>query len=161
LTVCRSPQTGRVAGVCASHERQAPKRNIGQGVLREGWGLEGDAHAGTAREISLLAAEEVQKACRPRRLAAVPGDFAENIATEGIDLAAVRVGERILVGHAVLQVVGLGKDPAEPHTYVYAGLSLLPEKGVFARVIKGAVVRVGDTVRIEKTGTAGPSSPSK
>ena len=143
-------KTGRVVGVCVSHHRQAPKKNVGQGMLRENWGLEGDAHAGTDREISLLAAEDVQEACEQRRLPAVPGAFAENITTEGIDLGAIRVGERIRVGEATLQVVGLGKDPSEPHTYAYAGISLLPEKGVFAKVIRGSAVKVGDPVRFER-----------
>jgi MOSC domain-containing protein YiiM len=141
---------GRVVGVCVSHHRQAPKKNIDQGILRENWGLEGDAHAGTGREISLLAAEDAQEACEQRRLRALPGVFAENITTRGINLVTVRVGERIRLGDATLQVVGLGKDPSEPHTYAYAGISLLPEKGVFAKVIKGGTVKVGDPVSFER-----------
>lgn len=142
----RKSKKGQVVGVCVSHHRQAPKRDIGQGMVRKNWGLEGDSHAGTERQISLLAAEDIEAACEARRILAPPGSFAENITTRGIDLGQVRVGEQIHVGGARLQVVSLGKDPSEPHTYAYCGISLLPRKGVFARVIIGGSVRVGDTV---------------
>jgi MOSC domain-containing protein YiiM len=140
---------GQVIGVCLSHHRQAPKKNIGQGLLRENWGLEGDSHAGTERQISLLSSEDVKAACKKRKMRALPGAFAENIATRGIDLGKVNVGTQIRLGEAKVEVVGLGKNPSEPHTYGYCGLSLLPEKGVFARVVKGGLVRVGDVVEVD------------
>lgn len=139
---------GHVIGVCLSHHRQAPKKNIGQGMLRENWGLDGDSHAGTERQISLLASEDIEVACQERNIVAPPGSFAENITTRGIDLGQASVGKQIRVGKARLQVAALGKDPSEPHTYAYCGISLLPEKGVFARVITGGPVRVGDTVEL-------------
>ena len=144
---------GRVLGVCLSHHRQAPKKNIQQGILREGWGLEGDSHAGTERQISLLSSEDVEEACKARGIKAPPGSFAENLATQGIDLGRVSVGEHISVGETTLQVVAVGKDPSEPHIYAYCGLSLLPEKGVFARVIRGGPVKVGDAVTLDTPST--------
>lgn len=140
---------GRVVGVCLSHHQKAPKKNIDQGMLREDWGLEGDSHAGTERQISLLASENVEEACKKRDIQAPPGAFAENITTRDIDLGRVRVGEQIRVGEATVQVVALGKDPSVPHTYAYCGISLLPQKGLFARVIAGGLVRVGDIVEVE------------
>jgi len=139
---------GQVVGVCVSHHRRAPKKNIDQGMLREGLGLEGDSHAGTEREISLLASEDVEEVCRARGIRALPGAFAENIRTREVNLGKVRIGGRIRLGEAMVEVVALGKDPSEPHPYGYCGISLLPEKGVFARVVVGGVVRVGDLVEI-------------
>jgi len=139
---------GQIAGVCISHHKRAPKKSIAEGVLKEGVGVEGDSHSGTDREISLLASEDVDEVCRARGIRALPGAFAENIRTQGIDLGTVKIGERIRLGEAVVEVVGLGKDPSEPHTYGYCGVSLLPEKGVFVRVVTGGVVRVGDPVEI-------------
>jgi MOSC domain-containing protein YiiM len=139
---------GHVVGVCISHHRRAPKRNIEEGMLREGLGLEGDSHASTEREISVLTSEDVEEVCRARGIQALPGAFAENIRTRDVDLGKVRIGGRIRLGEAVVEVVALGKDPSEPHPYGYCGISLLPEKGVFARVVVGGVVRVGDPVEI-------------
>jgi MOSC domain-containing protein YiiM len=139
---------GEIVGVCVSHHRRAPKKNIDQGLLKEGLGLEGDSHAGTEREISLLSSEDVEEVCRARGIRALPGSFAENIRTQDIDLGRVQIGERIRLGEATVEVVALGKDPSEPHPYGYCGISLLPEKGVFARVVVGGSVRVGDAVEI-------------
>lgn len=144
----RKSKKGQVVGVCVSHHRQAPKKNIGRGMVRENWGLEGDSHGGTERQISLLASEDIEAVCKARNILAPPGSFAENITTRGIDLRQVRVGKQIRVGEAKLQVVALGKDPSEPHTYAYCGISLLPRKGVFARVATGGPVRVGDSVEL-------------
>jgi MOSC domain-containing protein YiiM len=145
----KKPKKGRIVGICLSHHRQAPKRNIGSGMLKENCGLEGDSHAGSERQISLLASEDAEAACRERHIPTAPGAFAENITTRGVDLGQLRVGGQIRVGEATLQVVGLGKDPSEPHTYAYCGISLLPSKGVFARVITGGRVRMGDSVELE------------
>ena len=142
-------------GVCISHHRRAPKQNIAEGILKEGLGLEGDSHAGTEREISLVSSEDVEEVCRARSIRALPGAFAENIRTQDIDLGGVQIGERIRLGEATVEVVALGKDPSESHPYGYCGISLLPEKGVFARVVVGGMVRVGDLVKImtRSTGT--------
>lgn len=139
---------GQIVGVCVSHHRRAPKKNIAEGMLKEGLGLDGDSHAGTEREISLLASEDVEEVCRLRGIRALPGAFAENIRTRDLNLGDVRIGERIRLGEATVEVVALGKGPSEPHPYGYCGISLLPEKGVFARVVVGGMVRVGDIVKI-------------
>ena len=144
----RAKKKGEVVGVCISHHRRAPKKNITEGILKKGWGLEGDSHGGTEREISLLSSEDVEEICRARSIRALPGAFAENIRTQDIDLGRVKIGDRIRLGEATVEVVALGKDPSEPHPYGYCGISLLPEKGVFARVVMGGVVRVGDPIEI-------------
>ena len=144
----RAREKGDIVGVCMSHHRRAPKKNIDQGMLKQGVGLEGDSHAGTERQISLLASEDVDDICRTRGIQALPGAFAENIRTRNIHLTSVKIGERIRLGEATVEVVALGKDPSEPHPYGYCGISLLPEKGVFARVVADGMVRVGDPVEI-------------
>jgi MOSC domain-containing protein YiiM len=117
--------------------------------------LEGDSHAGTEKEISLLAEEDVQALCRGYNLTAEPGSFAENIRTEGIDLTVLPVGTTLLIGEAKLKVTQIGKDPSQSHTYSYRGHSLLPQKGIFGQVIKSGEVKVGDSVVITQPGTAG------
>ncbi|MBW2056506.1 MAG: MOSC domain-containing protein [Deltaproteobacteria bacterium] len=154
-------EKGRIVGVCSSHHPQAPKKNIDQGMLREDWGLEGDSHAGTKRQVSLLASEDIEAACEKRRIHAPPGAFAENITTSGIDLGRIRVGDRLRLGEAVIEVVAVGKDPSEPRTYSYCGISLLPEKGVFTRVVRSGQVKVGDTVELDSRGRGGRPQPRK
>lgn len=133
--------------VCASKERTEPKVDVGSGELRANYGLVGDAHAGTgAFEVSLIAYESILRARDQYGIDARPGCFADNLAVQGLDVRAIRVGDHIHVGPAVLEVVQIGKPPDAPHTYDFHGVSLLRQEGVFCRVIQGGHVRRGDAV---------------
>jgi MOSC domain-containing protein YiiM len=140
--------------VCRSAQRTDPKTDVGEAELRPGWGLVGDSHAGPARpgrwEISLLAWENVEQLNREHDLDAVPGSFAENLTTRGLDTSRLRVGDRLCIGEqAVLEVEQLGKPSEIAHTYSFHGRSLLPTVGVFCRVVVGGLVHRGDPIRVE------------
>jgi MOSC domain-containing protein YiiM len=98
--------------------------------------------------------ESVRRFEREHGLEVNPGDFAENILTEGVDLGRVRPGMRLQVGEGVLEVIQIGKE-VKPHHYSFHGFRLLPTEGVFCRVVKGGRVRVGDPVMVlDGSGTA-------
>jgi MOSC domain-containing protein YiiM len=147
---------GSIVAVCTSQRRTDPKRDVGEGYLREGYGLVGDAHAGLSeREVSLLALESIERINEEQGIGASPGDFAENLTTRGIDLVSLSIGTRLRAGEAVLEVVQIGKPPHVAHTYSFQGLSLLPTEGIFCQVTKGGRVRRGDEmVVIEEEGEA-------
>jgi len=140
--------TGRVIGVCVSKRRSDPKENVGRGYIRKGVGLVGDSHAGTEKEVSLLAMEAIQALCQRADIVAGPGSFAENITTEGLEWRQLHVGTKIQAGGARLKVLGIGKDPSAPHTYSFQGYSLLREEGIFCKVTRSGWVQVGDVVKI-------------
>ena len=140
--------------VCRSLQRSDPKSDVGEGELRPGWGLVGDSHAGPARpgrwEISLLAWENAERLNREHGLGAIPGRFAENLSTLGLDTSRLHVGHRLRIGEqALLEVEQLGKPPEMAHTYSFRGHSLLPTVGVFCRVVQGGVVRAGDPICLQ------------
>jgi len=138
-----------IVAVCQSQQRTDPKVDIGEGELRAGHGLVGDAHAGLSeRQVSLLAIESIERANREHGISAGPGSFAENLTTKGLDLGTLRVGDRLRVGEAELVVVQLGKPPEAVHTYNYQGVSILPREGVFCRVVRGGRVRRGDRIAL-------------
>jgi MOSC domain-containing protein YiiM len=139
---------GKVIGVCISRRKSDPKQNVGKGLLQKGLGLVGDSHAGTEKEVSLLAIESLHKLHRQAGIFAEPGSFAENITTEGIDLISLPVGSQLQVGEAKLMVVQIGKDPSQPHTYQYQGFSLLPTEGVFCKVIESGEITEGDPIKV-------------
>jgi MOSC domain-containing protein YiiM len=139
-----------VVGVCTSQKKADPKENVGQGVLEKGLGLAGDSHAGTEKEVSLLAIESIQRLCQDTGISAGPGCFAENITTEGIDLTSLSIGSKLRVGEASLEVIQIGKDSSQPHTYSYQGHSILPTQGVFCKVIESGEVKIGDAIRMIK-----------
>ena len=136
--------------MCASQRRTDPKENVGKGLLKKGLGLAGDSHAGSEKEVSLLAIESIQRLCRETGISAAPGSFAENITTEGIELTSLPLGTHLIVGEARLMVIQIGKDPSQPHTYSYQGHSILPKEGVFCKVVESGEVRIGDPIRMIK-----------
>jgi MOSC domain-containing protein YiiM len=141
----------RIKAVCRSERRADPKVDVGRGELRAGWGLVGDSHAGPPHpgrwQISLLAWESVEQLNERQGLHAVPGSFAENLTTMGLDSSRLRVGDRLKIGDGVvLEVEQLGKPPEIAHTYRFEGTSLLPAEGVFCSVVVGGTVAVGDEI---------------
>ncbi len=127
-----------ILSINVSAEKGAQKKPVERAVLREGHGIEGDAHAGDwHRQVSLLADEDIQ-GMRGKGVELSFGDFAENITTRGIDLAALPVGTRLNVGPALLEVTQIGKEcHSRCAIYEAVGDCVMPRKGIFARVLRG------------------------
>jgi MOSC domain-containing protein YiiM len=143
-------ERSKVVGICISQKRTEPKKNVGVGFIKIGVGLGGDSHAGTEKEVSLLAVESIQTLCQETGLSAGPGSFAENITTEGIDLFSIPIGSTLQIGKAKLRVIQIGKDLSQAHTYNYQGYSILSKEGVFCKVIQSGMVKMGDPIKICK-----------
>ena len=145
----------RVIAVCRSDKKGTRKEVVGEGLFKEDYGFVGDAHADccTHRQVSLLARESIDK-MRNLGFDVGPGDFAENLTTEGIDLVSLPLGTNISIGEGVtLEITQIGK---ECHTgcaiFRQIGKCVMPKEGVFAKVIRGGIVGTGDQIRIEKDG---------
>ena len=143
----------RVRAVCSSRRRIEPKVSVGRGEFRAGWGLVGDSHAGPPHpnrwQIALLAWEDSERLNAAENLDAVPGSFAENLSTVGLDTARLNVGDRLRIGDQVLlEVEQLGKPPEIAHTYNFRGFSLLPHKGVFCGIVQGGWVKAGNRITV-------------
>ena len=140
-----------VVAVCTSKKKGTKKEAVAEGLLKEDYGLIGDAHADcqTNRQVSLLAVESIDK-MRHLGLKLSPGDFAENITVEGIDLCRLPIGTRILVGdEVILEVTQIGKEcHAACAIRRQVGQCIMPEEGVFARVVQGGSVKPEDKVEI-------------
>ncbi len=138
----------KVVAVCISKNKGERKTPVASVELVVNHGIAGDAHAGEwHRQVSLLARESIAK-MQKMGLAVDAGDFAENITTEGIDLPSLPVGTRLAIGPTLLEVTQIGK---ECHTrcaiYYQAGDCVMPKEGIFARVLTGGTVTVGDPIR--------------
>jgi MOSC domain-containing protein YiiM len=139
---------GTVVAVCTSDRKGIRKRNVGEAPLKADWGFEGDAHAANwHRQVSLLAMESIDK-MRQKGLNVSPGSFAENLTTRGIDLLALPIGSRVRVGSETkLEITQHGKLCHERCAIYYAaGDCVMPREGIFARVLKGGWVKVGDAI---------------
>lgn len=143
--------SARVVSVNISDKKGIRKKPVAEVVLAAEYGIEGDAHASSAwhRQVSLLALESINK-MKEMGLNVSPGDFAENITTEGIDLVSLPVGTRIRIGAEVVgEVSQIGK---ECHTrcaiYYQAGDCVMPKEGIFIRVLEGGKVKRGDRISV-------------
>jgi FdhD protein len=143
----------KIIAVCKSEEKGTRKKAAAEGILKEDYGLVGDAHADccTHRQVSLLAMESIDKMKR-LGFEVGPGDFAENLTTQGVELMSLPVGTKISIGKdALLEVTQIGK---ECHSgcaiYQEIGKCIMPKEGIFARVTHGGCVRAGDRIKIGK-----------
>jgi MOSC domain-containing protein YiiM len=142
----------RVVAVSVSDRKGVVKDNVPEITLVVEHGVAGDAHAeGGKRQVSLLALESIER-MQAAGAAVKPGDFAENITTRGLDLASLPIGTRLKIGaEAELILSQIGK--ACHHGCAIrelVGDCIMPREGVFARVIRGGVVRPGDPVVVEE-----------
>jgi MOSC domain-containing protein YiiM len=141
---------GRIIAVCTSEKKGTRKTPVAEVKIEAGCGVAGDAHADcqTHRQVSLLAVESIDK-MRRRGFELNPGDFAENITTEGIDLVSLPAGATILAGdNVVLEISQIGKEcHAACAIHRQVGDCIMPREGIFARVIRGGMVKPGDTIR--------------
>ncbi len=126
--------------------RKQPRPEI---ALIADHGVEGDGHAGPwHRQVSLLAQESVDS-MRAKGLDVGPGDFAENITTEGVAVAELPIGTRLRMGGCLVEVTQIGKV-CHDHCAIYraAGDCVMPREGIFARVLEGGSLRAGDEIAV-------------
>jgi MOSC domain-containing protein YiiM len=141
----------KIIAVCRSDKKGMKKTAVPVGKFRKQFGMVGDAHADEKwhRQVSLLAQESVNK-MRNLGVDVGPGDFAENLTTEGIELVTLPIGTRLSVGKdVVLEVSQIGKE-CHTHCAIFqqVGTCVMPTEGIFARVIKGGSIKAGDSIQV-------------
>ena len=141
---------GKIVAINTSSTKGIRKKNVGRSRLLPQFGIEADAHAGDwHRQVSLLALESIEKMVR-LGLKVGPGDFAENITTQGLDLLTLPIGTRFRMGpKALLEVTQIGKVCHTRCAIFYqAGDCVMPKEGIFARVLEGGEIQVGDDILV-------------
>ncbi|MDA8090288.1 MAG: hypothetical protein M0Z61_08735 [Nitrospiraceae bacterium] len=144
---------GKIVSLNVSEKKGLRKKPVQEVLLKTGYGIEGDAHASSSwhRQVSLLAIESIKK-MQDKGLDVKPGDFAENITTEGIDLLSLPVGTQLTIGEGIeVEVSQIGKEcQTRCAIYYQAGDCVMPKEGIFVKVLSGGLVKKGDRI------TAGP-----
>ena len=140
---------GTVLAVCVSREKGTQKENIGTAMFLEDWGIQGDAHAGKwHRQVSLLSHEKIE-AFRARGAEVADGAFGENLVVAGIDFRSLPLGTCFQCNDVVLKLTQIGKECHNGCAiYQAMGECIMPREGVFAQVLHGGTISVGDTLRI-------------
>lgn len=145
---------GKVYSINYSKAKGVPKMQALSAVLVKNHGIKDDAHAGTElRQVSLLPMESVRGQMEAARIknATVEiraGIYAENITTEGINLALLKIGDKLMVGGgAMLKITKIGKECHKRCAiYHQVGDCIMPREGIFAEVLEGGAIAVGDSV---------------
>ena len=145
----------KITSINISPKKGTFKQPVERAELKVDHGIVGDAHAGNwHRQISLLAQESIDKMTALGLSDLVPGKFAENITTQGIELFTLPVGTRLRLGECLVEVTQIGKE-CHQHCEIYkkVGQCIMPHEGIFVKVLVPGVVRVGESIAIEEAET--------
>jgi len=149
-TFQRKEVAGKVLSVNISDKKGIVKEPLEEGLFIEEFGLDKDAHSGKwHRQVSLLGIESFRKMKNEGIDDLLPGDFAENITTEGLVLYELPVGTKLVIGDTIQEVTQIGKECHVGCAIAQkVGKCVMPKEGIFTRVIKGGIVRKGDLIEI-------------
>ena len=139
---------GKIVAICISKKKGVQKKDIKRCKLIENHGLEGDAHAGSwHRQISLLS-KEARLVMENKGAKLSDGDFGENLLTEGIDFANIKVGNKLRLGKdALVRITQIGKECHDKCSIYYqVGDCIMPREGIFAEVLKGGEIKIDDDI---------------
>jgi MOSC domain-containing protein YiiM len=141
---------GQVIAVNISEEKGVPKHPVDKGYFEVNHGLVGDAHAGNwHRQVSLLAAESIEKTKLVDKKGECIGMFAENLTTKGLILHEMPVGTRLKIGETIMEVTQIGKECHHGCAIKeIVGDCIMPREGIFTKVITPGWIRTGDNIEI-------------
>jgi MOSC domain-containing protein YiiM len=140
---------GKILAICTSEKKGTAKQMINEAEFKVDHGIVGDAHAGNwHRQISLLSFEKIED-FRSRGGEVDFGAFGENVVVEGIDLSKLPVGTKLAIGDILLEVTQIGKVCHDRcHIFYTVGDCIMPREGIFTKVLKGGIVKVGNTIEV-------------
>ena len=140
---------GLITAICISDRRGIQKKPVSEVFLKENWGIEGDAHAGNwHRQVSLLDQEKIDE-FNKKGANVSPGTFGENIIVSGINVLSLPIGSYLKIGDALLELTQRGKE-CHDHCQIYykMGECIMPKTGMFAKVLQGGSIKVGDEIKV-------------
>lgn len=140
-----------IKAVCISEKKGTAKKNIGESEIVENFGLKDDAHGGTwHRQVSLLSYDKIEE-FKALGVDVKDGDFGENLIVEGLDLSKLPIGTKLGINQVMLEVTQIGKECHSGCAIAQAvGKCIMPTEGIFARVLRGGTVKIGDEVSIKE-----------
>lgn len=139
---------GKVISINISENKGTVKKPVDEVFVIENYGIEGDAHAGAHwhRQLSFLSIDSINK-MKEKGLNISYGDFAENITVEGIDLMELEIGTKLQIGEVIVEITQKGKScHSKCEIFKTVGDCIMPKEGIFAKVLKGGKIRIGDSI---------------
>jgi MOSC domain-containing protein YiiM len=146
----------RIVAVSISDRKGEKKHNIPEARLIPDHGLDQDAHAGNwHRQVSLLDMQSIAR-IREKGLDVEPGNFAENITTEGIRLWELPIGTQMQLGRqVVVEVTQIGKECHNRCAIFHqVGDCVMPREGIFVKVLVPGTIKPGDPIAVMDQATS-------
>jgi len=142
----------KILSLNISKKRGIPKTPVDEVEVIKDCGIKSDAHCkkSSKRQVSLLSTVSIQK-INDKGLNVKYGDFAENITVRDIPLYEIPVGTKIRFENGVIMdVTQIGKECHDRcKIYEITGDCVMPREGIFAKVLKGGSIRVGEEIIVE------------
>lgn len=141
----------KINAICISERRGTAKSLVESATISTEWGIVGDAHAGDwHRQISFLSQAAVDE-FKARGAKGEAGSFGENLLVEGFDFKTLPLGTRLKCRDVLFELTQVGKE-CHSHCAIYhqVGDCIMPREGVFARVLHGGKISVGDELELAK-----------
>lgn len=136
---------GKVVSLNISDKRGTEKTQVLSVNAIEGFGIDGDAHAGDwDKQVSIFSIEALDKVPKDKIEEVEKGGYTENITISGISLETQIVGSLVRVGEAIIKILHIGKEEYKEHGRPY----IVSREGRFGIVIKGGKINIGDSVEI-------------
>ena len=146
---------GKLLAICTSPQRGTVKTEVESARLTPEWGIVEDAHGGNwHRQVSMLSAEKIENF--RKKIWVDYGAFGENLVIDGFDFRNMPVTSRFAIGDVVLEMTQIGKECHNDCVIKQkTGECIMPREGVFARVLQGGEIHVGDEVTLSDKGSRG------
>ncbi len=150
MTDFRRKHSGRIFSVNISEQKGAVKKPVNEIIVGKK-GVIGDIHYGySERHVSLISRERIDEFSSEIGTAIMPGEFAENITKEGLDLTTVKLADHFKAGNVELEVIQIGKPEAYHGdgngVFRIIGKSVMLHEGLFCRVMTTGKIALGDII---------------
>lgn len=139
---------GKVISTNISAEKGTAKKPVAKIILDKD-GVAGDAHAGFQnRNVSILSIESITSFNNKTGMNIEPGEFAENLTLKGINLSQLKLGDKLKINEAILEVTQIGKECHGEGCAIFqrVGKCVMPTEGIFCRVVRPGLVQPNDIV---------------
>ena len=152
---------GIVISINISEKKGTVKKPVKKASVKENFGIVGDAHSGSGRQVSFIdwSAVENWLEKKSEKIKINYGDFAENITTAGIDWKKVKTGDKIIIKKNVskclhfieMEITQIGKECHFGCAIRKAvGDCIMPKQGIFAKVLIGGDIKIGDKIEVKR-----------
>ena len=138
-----------LSGIQIKTAKGLPMLQCKTGMLLEGVGLEGNYHTGGPRQVSLMAFEAHKSVESLKGAGLCLEKYAANLLTTGLDYSALKPGDRIAVGEALLMLSEVGKHCfVECVLFQQKSTCPLTTMSAFAEVVRSGRIVIGDVVEL-------------